>query len=869
MYRPFLHTGKSLVWKIAAFCLALALCSSPLSFSAAEGNRTLVLYWASEDGNYENCDVWIWFPGKDGRGVLFEPCEYGARCTVEVPADVAEVGFIVRKACSDPGGTSWGSATKDFDGDRYAALEGSLTEIFLRPGDEMQYTSPDGGKTLNPIRVFNLAGIISPTEIRYSIRPETRLERMDQVHVRLGGKDVRIEKVSSLGNNVNNGVITLAEPLDLSRTYTVEIDKYGKLPAVPTQLFDSAEFIENYTYGGDDLGAAINGDKTVFKVWAPTASAVSLNLYEAGNGGEAYDVLPMAPGEKGVWSAEAACGHGTYYTYTVTTAIGVHEAVDPYARTVGVNGDRGMVVDLRQTDPEGFRDSAFDSGLTSYEDAVIWEVHVRDFSNRLDGTEYPGKYLAFTEAGLTNASGIPAGVDYLAKLGVTHVHLQPVYDYATVDEGSSEPQFNWGYDPKNYNAPEGSYATDPYRGEVRVREFKQMVQGLHNRGLGVIMDVVYNHTYSVDSCLNMIVPYYYYRFNGDGSPANGSGCGNETASDRIMCRRYIVDSVRYWAEEYKLDGFRFDLMALHDTETMQAVEEAVHSVNPQALIYGEGWTGGSSPLHDNRRANQSNIKQITASGAGIGSVAVFNDVIRDGLKGSVFDVRDTGYANGTPNKTNANKVIFGLRGGLQGSAASWSVNNSMVINYTSSHDNNTLWDKLKLSCPYASEADRLAMNRVCAAAVMLSRGTPFFLAGEEMLRTKQGDSNSYKSSDEVNNLDWDSLAPGSAQLAMSEYYRGLITLRKENSFIRSGDAPDCEVLDGGVIAVTWSVNGEAAAFALVNPGISEARASVPAGWNGWTILLEKDTALPEGKAGEGTVILAAPRSVTLAVRAGN
>ena len=852
--------------RILSFLLVLTLCFSSLSFAAAEGSRTLLLYWTNDDQNYENCDVWVWFPGKDGRGILFEPCDYGAVCTVEVPEDVSEVGFIVRKACSDPGGTSWGNATKDYEADRYAVLEGDVTEIYLLPGDEMQYTSPDGGKTLNPIRVFNLAGIISPTEIRYSIRPETRLESMDQVHVRLDGKDVAIEKLSSLGNNVNNGIITLAEPLDLSRTYTVEIDLYGELPAVPTGLFDSPAFIENYTYDGDDLGATVTGDATLFKVWAPTASAVSLNLFEAGDGGEAFQVLPMEPGEKGVWSAQAPCGHGTYYTYTVTTAAGTQEAVDPYARSTGVNGLRGMVTDLRQTDPEGFRDSAFDSGLASYEDAVIWEVHVRDFSNRLSSSAYPGKYLAFTETGLTNASGLPAGVDYLKRLGVTHVHLQPVYDYATVDESSPAPQFNWGYDPMNYNTPEGSYATDPFHGEVRVREFKQMVQGLHDAGLGVVMDVVYNHTYSVDSCLNRIVPYYYYRYNGDGTPSNGSGCGNETASDRVMFRKYIVDSVRYWAQEYKLDGFRFDLMALHDLETMQAVEEAVHSVNPRALIYGEGWTGGTSPLHDNRKANQSNIRKITAAGEGIGSVAVFNDVIRDGLKGSVFNDRDTGFANGTPSKANAEKVIFGLRGGMKSGAASWSVPDSMVINYTSSHDNHTLWDKLAISCPYASEADRLAMNRLCAASVLLSRGTPFFLAGEEMLRTKQGDSNSYKSSDEVNNLDWDSLAPGSAALAMSEYYRGLIALRKAYSFLRSGDAPECALTEGNCIAVTWSENGESAAFALINPGISPAEASVPEGWEDYTVLLQGDTVTPEGAEKQGSSVTALPRSVTLILR---
>ena len=856
---------KNALKKVLACCLVLMLTLSLLSFGTAEGTRTLILYWSDSAANYDTCDVWSWCPGRDGRGYLFEPCDYGVRCVIEVPADVTEVGFIVRRDCSEPGGTSWGSATKDYEDDRFATLTGATTEIFLKAGDGMQYTSSDGGKTLDAIRLFSLAGIVAPDQIRYFISPAVRLESLDAVHVRLDGKDLPIEKLSSLGNKVNNGVITLAEPLDLARTYTVEIEGYGEVSAVPTDLFDSKEFVENYTYDGDDLGAVIHGKSTVFKVWAPTASAVVLNLFEQGSGGEAYETIPMTFGEKGIWSAEAPCGHGTYYTYTVTTAVGTQEAVDPYARAAGVNGDRGMVVDLSLTDPEGFRDSAWDSGLTSYEDAVIWEVHVRDFSNRLASSAYPGKYLAFTETGLTNASGLPAGVDYLKQLGVTHVHLQPVYDYATVDESSDAPQFNWGYDPKNYNVPEGSYATDAANGEVRIREFKQMVQGLHDSGLGVVMDVVYNHTYALDSCLNRIVPYYYYRFNPDGSAANGSGCGNETASNRIMCRKYIVDSVRYWAEEYKLDGFRFDLMALHDVQTMQAVEEAVHAVNPRALIYGEGWTGGSSPLRDNFRANQANIKQVTATGEGIGSVAVFNDAIRDGLKGSVFDAKDTGYANGTASKTNANKVIFSIQGGRKTSAVSWGVKDSMVVNYTSSHDNNTLWDKLLISCPNAPEEDRLAMNRLCAATVLLSRGIPFFLAGEEMLRTKDGDSNSYKSSDAVNNLDWDSLAPGSAQLAMSEYYRGLIAIRKNNAFLTSGEPPVCELLDGNVIAVTWTQDEKPVAFALINPGTAETEAPLPENWTGCTLLLQGDTVTPEGTASEGAVVQAAPRSVTLAI----
>ena len=817
-----------------------------------EGCNQLTLYWSYPGGSYENCDVWVWFPGRDGHGELFHPCAYGAKVVLNVPQDVSEVGFIVRRDCSDPGGSSWGSATKDFDGDRFAEITGRDTTIYLKSGEQMQYTSRDGGVTLDPIRVFKLAGIQSPTEIRYSLSPAKRIASLDEVAVYDGDTRLALSGLSSLNNEVVSGTITLAEPLDLSHSYEVEIEGYGRIPALPTGIFDSQEFLDAYVYEGDDLGATVKGGKTVFKLWAPTASAVTLNLYEAGDGGAAFAEVPMTPGDKGVWSAEYDCGYGVYYTYSVTTALGTQEAVDPYARSAGLNGERGMVVDLRATDPAGFRASGYCDGLTSYGDAVIWEVHVRDFSNALSSSRYPGKYLAFTEEGLTNAASLPAGLDYLKWLGITHVHLQPVYDFATVDEGSDAPQFNWGYDPKNYNVPEGSYATDARDGAVRVNEFKQMVQSLHESGIGVVMDVVYNHTYSLESNLNKIVPYYYYRFAADGTPSNGSGCGNETASDRAMFRKYMVDSVCYWAQEYKIDGFRFDLMALHDLETMQAIESALHAINPKALIYGEGWSGGTSALRDKLQANQANIRQITASKGAIGSIAVFNDAIRDGLKGSVFDPKDAGYINGSVNKATAGKLIFGLLGGEKTPGISWSVDGAMVINYMSSHDNNTLWDKLHMTCPDASEEELLAMNRLGAGVVMIARGTPFFLAGEEMLRTKGGDGNSYASSDAVNNLDWDALTPQSEAWHMAEYYRELIALRRSNAFFTTADVS--AALSGErAILVTWSQNGKTVACAVINPDASSFEAALPEG--NWSVLF--------GSAEDGTVVPG--RSVTVFV----
>ncbi len=858
--------------KWGCFLLAVALLGGILPVGTAEtaadgipeGMNRVIFYWTKEGADFDTSDMWIWLPGKDGKGYLFTPCAYGGMVTVDVPEGTEQVGFIVRTGCSNPGGTSWGSATKDFEQDRFAEVTGRLTEIYLVSGDGNQYTSRDGGATLDGIREFSMAAILSDHEIRYFLTPAVSLSDLSQVKVYRDGQAVKVAGLSSLNNRVITGIVTTEEAIDLTQTYEMEIDGYGRVPCMPTEVFDSEGFREAYTYGGDDLGAVIRDDGTVFKVWAPTASAVTLNLYEAGDGGEAFERLDMEKAEQGVWQAKAACGSGTYYTYSVTAGGTTRETADPYARAAGVNGDRSMVVDLAATDPEGFREEAFDAPIETYGDAVIWEVHVRDFSNRAAGSAYPGKYLAFTETGLVNGAGEKIGVDYLKELGVTHVHLQPVYDFATVDETALDrPQFNWGYDPKNYNVPEGSYATDPYHGEVRIREFKQMVQALHRAGIGVIMDVVYNHTWDLDSALNRTVPYYYYRFLSSGDPSNGSGCGNETASERAMFRKYMVDSVTYWLTEYRLDGFRFDLMALHDLDTMQAIEQAVHALNPKALLYGEGWTGGTSRLNPNLQCTQANIRKLTASEGAAGGIAVFNDAIRDGLKGSVFDTKDRGYISGSANKTTAAKTVFGLTGGT-GSGASWKAKDAMVINYMTSHDNHTLWDKLAMSAPEADEAAKTAMVRLGASVVMISRGTPFFLAGEEMLRTKQGDGNSYKSSDEVNNLDWEALVPGSAQAETAAFYRGLIAMRKENAFLRDpAVTPECEILANQVILVRYMKDGKILGAAVINPHPEEVSLEWNSGLAEGRVLLRDDGFPEEERLKDGDTVTVKGKTVLL------
>ncbi len=812
-----------------------------------DGFNQLTFYWTSPNG-IEACDVWAWWDGKEGSGYVMHPCEYGGKVVLNIPDDVEEVGFIIRTGCSEPGGSAWGTATKDATSeDRFAVIEGEETFIFLKGGDAAQYSSTDGGKTLTMIKKFTIAGMTDFHKIQYNVTPKTTISKYSQVKVLDGDRELTVLDISSIGKEATNGVIEVDETLDISKSYRVVIEGYGERAVVPTSVFDTDAFIESYTYDGDDLGAYIHGSSTTFKVWAPTASKVVLNLFHSGHEGAAYKSVDMIKADRGIWYLTEECGHGTYYTYTVTTSVGTQEAVDPYAKAAGLNGNRGMVVDLDSTDPAGWG-APFSANIKSYSEAVIWEVHVRDFSNKIASSQYKGKYLAFTETGLKNEHGVPVGIDYLKELGITHVHLLPVYDYATVNEADPDSGFNWGYDPKNYNVPEGSYSTNPYDGDVRITEYKQMVMALHNAGIGVVMDVVYNHTYDANSSFNKIVPYYYYRYTKTGANSSASGCGNDTASERFMFGKFMVDSTSYWMEEYDLDGFRFDLMGLHDLATMQEVESAVHTINPEALIYGEGWTMGST-IDGSAMANQSNIKKITVTNNAIGGIAVFNDVIRDGLKGSVFHKDAPGYINGNP-VNNLNSVIFGMKGGETG--GSWTVKNSMVVNYMSAHDNNTLWDKLELANGNDSIETRLAMNRLGATLIMMSKGMPFMQAGEEMLRTKNGEENSYKSSDAINNIDWSVLSENSNEYAMMKYYAHIINIRRSYGiFTSNSKAVSVNTLGNGNAAIVLDDHMGGKAIVVSNATAETITYSIPAG--SWLMVIN------------GTSVMEAPAEVSFSV----
>ena len=808
-----------------------------------EGYNLITFYWSNPlisntSESFLKCDLWTWWDNGGGGAFLWEVCDYGGRVTLKVPEGISEVGFIPRKNCTDPGGESWGYADKDCGpDDLFATIEGKDTFIYLRGGknDANQYHSYDGGKTLKVIQKFNLAGIVDRTTLEYCVTPAVKLTRNAQVKVYDGEREIAVTKVANLNKSSANGKITVDEELDITKTYTLVIDGYGSKEVSPTKIFDTKWFADNYHYTGNDLGSTISSDgtTTTFKVWAPTASKVVLNLYEKGAKDEFTDNdkhVDMVLGDKGVWSYTANCGHGQFYTYSVTTSVGTQEAVDPYAKTAGVNGDRGMVVNLDLTDPDGWGADKKPFSIDSYSEAIIWEIHVRDFSNLIEfgnkdaNEKYQGKYLAFTQEGLVNEHGISVGIDYLKELGVNYVHLLPSYDYATVNEEDPDSGFNWGYDPKNYNVPEGSYSTNPYDGVTRITEYKQMVQALHNAGIGVIMDVVYNHTYDKNACFNRIVPYYYYRYKTNGANSSGSGCGNDTASERFMYGKFMVESVSYWQKEYHLDGFRFDLMGLHDMDTMQKVEAAVHTHDREAIIYGEGWQMMINAYGNAVSAHQGNISKITPTNNAIGTIAVFNDTMRVGFKGEADD-KSKGYING--NTGNLQKVLFGVKGGNEvgGSASWWKVSNDMVVNYLSAHDNSTLWDKLAVSNGTQSVDARLKMNRLGATILFMSKGIVFFQAGEEMLRTKPNDKyefgfdhNSYKSSDEINNLKWSTLSADSNEYKMMQYYAGLAAIKNNLSIFNDYTEFNVYVNDdkvGFTIVLKDGKGGEA--IAVFNP----------------------------------------------------
>lgn len=572
----------------------------------------------------------------------------------------------------------------------------------------------------------------------------------------------------------------------------------------------AAEAIDSeYTYSKDDLGATYSKENTVFKVWAPTATEVSVNLYEKGSayeegGAEKLSTTALEKlmdGDKwtGVWTVTLNGDlKNKYYTYTVTAANTTNsntttkETQDVYSVATGLDGNRSMICDLDSTDPEGWANDDHVL-LDKSTESSVWELHIKDFSyDPASGVSEKnrGKYLAFTEKGTTlnNEGKISTCIDYLKELGVTTVQLNPFYDYASVNESGDDSQFNWGYDPKNYNVPEGSYSSDPYDGNVRIKECKQMIQALHEAGISVVMDVVYNHTYDTNSCFQATVPNYYYRMTSSGSFSNGSGCGNECATERAMYRNFVIQSVLHWVNEYHVDGFRFDLMGLMDVETMNLIREALDKVSPQITMWGEGWTGGTSNYPSKTCTGETFYQAVQKNASKLNErVAVFNDGIRDGIKGSAMGIANAGFIQGT--STASRNVAYGIRANTSDKSSNWTASApSQCVTYDACHDNATLYDQILGSTGLADygvrNAEAVKMNKLAGSIIYTSQGISFMLAGEEMARSKDGDTNSYKSAATVNMIKWQNIVDYADVVS---YYKGLMKIKSAFTPLTSMD----------------------------------------------------------------------------------
>ncbi len=584
--------------------------------------------------------------------------------------------------------------------------------------------------------------------------------------------------------------------------------------------------VEKYpVYKGGDLGLTYTTSASHFRIWSPTAEKAEIILYGSSLGNDKKATYLMQKGENGTWKISLPGNlKGTYYVFRIQTqGKWLAEVPDPYAKAVGTNGRRAVVVDLKETNPlewETDKAPVYSSRKGLPEkigglpvDAVIYELHVRDATiDPSSAVAAKGKFSGLTEVAAMNIGAVQTGLDHLQELGVTHVHLLPSYDFYSIDESRKDSlQYNWGYDPLNYNTPEGSYSSNPDDGITRIREFKQMIQAMHKKGLRVVMDVVYNHTMLTEnSYFNQLVPGYYYRLKEDGSFSNASACGNETASERPMMRKFMLESLKYWVQEYHIDGFRFDLMGIHDIETMNQISKELHQLKPDILLYGEGWTAGSSPLPDSLRALKKNAYQLD-------KIAVFSDDLRDGIKGSVFEHKDRGFVSGKPGMEES--IKFGVVAACQHPQVDYSkVNYSrapyakepgQVVSYCECHDNHVLWDKLAISNSEDSPESRKKMHMLALSVVLTSQGISFLHAGTEFLRSKKGVENSFNAGDSINAINWFDKADNSD---VFQYIRGLISMRKNHPAFRmltaEQIASNITFENVGEGLVSFTINGE-------------------------------------------------------------
>lgn len=790
------------------------------SVKAISNSKTteIIIHYKEKLGNTKDWNLWLW--GENANGTSYEftgEDEFGKYAKIKIEGDYNRVGFIVRtNEWEKDGGDRWIENIKD-----------GRAEVWILSGDEKVYNSkPSSDLSIQKATIDSFHEITVTTNVPFNIK-EKKIE-IEGIKI----KNITPYDINS-GDVTNKVKIITEQKIDLKQTYKVKIENLDDTNTEIGKVIRSEEFDNLFYYGGNDLGNIYTPQYTKFRVWAPTASEAKLVTYKKWSDKIGTEIN-MQKGEKGTWTAELKGNQkGLFYTYKVKIGDKWTEAVDPYARAASVNGDKGAVVDLEETNPKKWKANKKPK-FKNPEDAIIYELHVRDLSIQPEsGIKQKGKYLGVTERGTKGPEGVKTGLDHIKDLGVTHVQFLPIFDYASVNEETlNEPQYNWGYDPKNFNVPEGSYSTNPYEPIVRITELKQMVQTLHDNNLRVVMDVVYNHMYNAaESNFHKLVPGYYYRYNEDGTFANGTGVGNDTASERKMMRKFMIDSVTYWAKEYNLDGFRFDLMGIHDYETMNEIRKAVNQIDPSIILHGEGWDL-NTPLAAELKANQKNAGKMKG-------IAHFNDNIRDGLKGSVFEEKENGFINGKENMED--RIKKGITAGIDYDKNSSTYQDSeQVLTYVEAHDNHTLWDKLELTNSDDSDEVRKQMHKLSSSILLTSQGIPFLHAGQEFMRTKYGDHNSYKSPDSINQMDWLRRATFNNEV---DYMKGLIELRKKYSAFRMTSADQIKThvsfIDAPKNTVTYTIEGNKHEYFTVAHNANREAVEITLPFKGpWKVLVD-------------------------------
>lgn len=779
--------------KIKAIIKFIIVCVSILvmgmSFGAETSTKieasnkvsTLKIHYNRPDNNYTNWDVFIWTESGTGPGGphQFRNDEHGVVSEIDVSQGSAiEYGLIVRKS-------DW--SEKDPGPDMLFDLEdhdgfGNMN-IYVKSGDSNIYLNPE--HTI----VYKRRGKIQLRTATFTTRNEIKargdfaaISSSGNVKVELRDDKNTIIQTNVIGKTNDEIIVKLtSDSVNVKTKYTLTISDTSTGISASTNVrfykyFDTEDFAVNYTTN-ESLGVQFLSSKTTFKLWTPTATKVEVNIYDSPSSKNPKKYA-LSEKSKGLWVyGHSTSLEGKYYTYSVTNYGVVSEVVDPYAVSASTNGNRGLIANVSKLfATQNTRDTYVK--LENQNDAVIYESHVRDLTMS-STTNHPaslkGKYLGVSKSGTKSPSGKATGIDHVVDLGATHLHLLPLNDFDSNDEAdTSNTQFNWGYDPKNYNAPDGSYSSNAADGYVRMKELRQMVEELHKKKVGLVMDVVFNHTYSTEHAFQKIVPDYYYRITEDGLFANGTFVGNETASERTMMMKFMVDSVTFWAREYKIDGFRFDLMGIHDIDTMNQIAKELRILNKDALIYGEGWEMGQLPA--NMRASKQNVSKLN-------NIAVFNDDFRNGVKGADSDGGKPGFVQREMQAFNTLQYGFSAttHTDVYGNRQGYATNTNQIVNYVSSHDNFTLYDKLKKTSPVTSTQEISTLVNMSNTFVLTSPGISFIGAGDEMQRTKQGNDNSYNAPDSINAINYNLLDKNSKNV---QYEKALIKLRKSHETFR-------------------------------------------------------------------------------------